>query len=156
MKKTILSFLLVLMLLLSGCATGDSIVDEVVDQVTSVAQSEEPHILTIQSAEMNGTSHTYKEVFDNFFAYPTWKYFIGENGEKVVEFTGECLYDEQQVKARIQFVITNETEDYMEWDTTYLSFNDVSQNLFMLSALLETAVEEYENSLNTGETTSAE
>lgn len=144
MRKVFL-LLLVGVMLLSGCSAVDSISNEIVDQVSNVVQSTDKYVMTIQNANMNGTTYTYKDVFSNFFAYPTWKHFTSDDGQEVVEFTGECTYDNQNVKSLIQFVITNETDDYMEWETTYLSFNNVSQPLIMLSALLEKAIEEYDN-----------
>ena len=143
--KKILLLVMIGVMLLSGCSAVDSVSDDIVDQVTNVVQSTDKYVMTIQNANMNGTTYTYKDAFSNFFAYPTWKHFTSDDGREVVEFTGECTYDNQNVKALIQFVITNETEDYLEWETTYLSFNNVSQPLIMLSALLDKVVEEYDN-----------
>ncbi len=143
--KKILASVMIGVMLLSGCSVIDSISNEIVDQVSNVVQSTDKYVVTIQNANMNGTTHTYKDVFDNFFAYPTWKHFTSDDGQEVVEFTGECTYDNQNVKALIQFAITNENGDYLEWETRYLSFNNVSQPLIMLAALLEKAVLEYEN-----------
>ena len=146
MKKRISALLLFVVfstVLLSGCSTMDSITDEVVDQVTNVVQSTDAYVMTIQNTYMNDTTYTYKDVFDNFFAYPTWKHFTSDDGQDVVEFTGDCTYDGQNVKAKIQFLITEQSEDYISWDTTYLSFNNISQPLIVLAALLEKAVEDY-------------
>ena len=143
MKKIFLTVVLIASLILSGCSAVDSLSDDIYDQVSNVTQSTNKYIMTIQSAKMNGSSHTYKEVFDNFFSYPTWKHFTSTEGQEVVEFTGKCMYDNQNVKAKIQFVITNETADYLEWEASYLSFNDVSQSLLMLGALFEAAIQEY-------------
>lgn len=125
MKKTFLIFSLILTLMLGGCSSTDK------------------YVATIQNTTMNGSSHTYEEVFNNFFANPTWEHFTSTDEQEVVEFTGKCIYDNQEVEATIQFVITNETDDYLEWEASYLSFNDVSQSLLMLGALFETAIQEY-------------
>ena len=143
MKKISL-LLVVCIILLSGCSAAESVINEIDDQISNVVQSTDPYVVTIQNANMNGTEYTYKEVFDNFFAYPTWKHFTSDDGQEVVEFTGECTYDNQQVKALVQFLITSETDDYIEWEATYLSFNNVSQPMIMLSALFEKAIIEYD------------
>ncbi len=147
MKKILVLFLSAAMLL-SGCSSLENLSEDIVDQVSNVVQSNDKYVVTVQNATLNDTSYTYKEVFNNFFAYPTWKHFTSTEGEEVVEFTGECTYDGQQVKAKIQYVITNETEDYLEWETAHFSFNNVSQSFIMLSALMEKAVSEYENKID--------
>lgn len=145
MKRIIAIVLLSSMLVcLCACSSAENAAEDIINQATSLAQTNDVYIKTIQNAEMTGTTHTYKEVFDNFFAYPTWTRFTSDTDQEVVEFTGECLYDGQQVKAKIQFLITEETDDYISWEATYLSFNDVTQNRLMLSALLEKAIEECE------------
>lgn len=51
---------------------------------------------------------TYEDAFTSFFATPRWKYFESEDGQDVVEFTGDCTYQDVPVKARIQFVVDEE------------------------------------------------
>lgn len=93
---------------------------------------------------------TYGEAFGNFFSNTSWEYFVGtkegpdEDGDGVsdyneddidiVEFTGNCMYQDVEVKVLIQFTLSKDSDTF---EATYLSFNDVPQNDFMLSALFE-------------------
>jgi hypothetical protein len=95
------------------------------------------YVATITNAYMNGTSYTYDEVFSNFFSFPIWTHFTSSDGQEVVEFKGNCTYDNEPVRAKIQFVITYETEESISWEASYLSFNNVNQPLIMLAALME-------------------
>lgn len=94
---------------------------------------------------------TYEEAFENFFSNPTWRYFVGTqdgpdndgDGEPdytvenvdVVEFTGGCIYADVEVTALIQFVLDEEAGTFQP---TYLSLNEIPQNMLMLSGLMET------------------
>ena len=137
--------------LLTGCGSGD-----IEDQVYNVVQSEDTHILGVKDGMPNAyPGKTYGEAFGNFFGSPTWKYFVGtkegadEDGDgkpdyteenvDIVEFTGYCTYRDVEVKALIQFTLSKENDTF---EATYLSFNDVPQNMFMLAALLEAAFTE--------------
>lgn len=79
-------------------------------------------------------NRTYEQAFSNFFAQPQWKYFKSDDQQNVVEFTGDCTYQDVPVKARIQFVVDEKAGTF---ETTYLAFNEVPQNRLVLSALLE-------------------
>ena len=79
-------------------------------------------------------NRTYEQAFSNFFAQPQWKYFKSDDQQNVVEFTGDCTYQDVPVKARIQFVVDEKAGTF---ETTYLAFNAVPQNRLVLSALLE-------------------
>lgn len=48
---------------------------------------------------------TYQDAYENFFDNPQWRGFTADTGEKVVEFTGDCLYYEEDAQVYIQFVI---------------------------------------------------
>lgn len=134
--------------LLSACGNGD-----IEDQITDVVQSEDTHILGVKGGTPTDyPGKTYGEAFENFFGSPTWKYFVGtkegadEDGDgkpdyteenvDIVEFTGRCTYQDVEVKALIQFTLSKDGDTF---EATYLSFNEVPQNMLMLSALLEAA-----------------
>lgn len=127
----------------------DNVFEEAADKIIQYAyeletgESPDPYIESIKSANMTGYDFTYNQAFSNFFANPKWSHFTSDDGFEVIEFTGNCEYDNQQVKALIQFKITKEIDDYVEWEINYLSFNNVSQNIIMLSALLQKTAEEY-------------
>ena len=145
MKNKQIVAVVLIALMLGGCASTDQIADDFVDYAYELAQDNDVYVETIKSTKMPGYSCTYNQAFSNFFAYPKWKHFTSDTGDEVVEFTGECEYDGQQVKALIQFTITNEYDNYIEWEASYLSFNNVSQNILMLGALLEKTAEEYQS-----------
>ncbi|MCD8215930.1 MAG: zinc ribbon domain-containing protein [Clostridiales bacterium] len=88
----------------------------------------------------NYPNTTYGEAFDSFFAYPNWEYFIGSTEDsdeehKIVEFTGNCTYQDVEVEALLQFTLY----DNGTFKATYLSFNDVPQNELMIDTLIKTA-----------------
>lgn len=125
--------------------------DDVTDQIADVLQSDDEHIRMVKGGSPNAyPEKTFGEAFDDFFGSPTWKYFVGthegldedEDGKPdytekdvdIVEFTGYCTYQDVKVKALIQFTLSKTDNTF---EATYLSFNDVPQNTFMLSALFE-------------------
>lgn len=149
MKKMISIFLIITMSM-ALCACGT---DDVTDQIVNVAQAEDEHVLAVKNGTPNAyPGKKYGETFDNFFGSPTWKYFVGtkegadEDGDgkadyteenvEIVEFTGYCTYQDVEVKALMQFTLSKDGDTF---EATYLSFNDVPQNMLMLSALLEAA-----------------
>ena len=163
MMRKLIGILLAFMMAMTLCACGG---DDITDQVTNIVQAEDEHIIGVKG----GTSEaypgkTYGEAFENFFASPTWKYFVGtkegadEDGDgkpdyteenvDIVEFTGYCTYQDVEVKALIQFTLSKEDDTF---EATYLSFNDVPQNMFMLLALLDAVFtdEDMESIVNDG------
>lgn len=125
-------------------------------KATSIIQSQDEHVLAVKGGHPNSyPDKTYGEAFENFFKSPTWKYFKGtqngpdEDGDgkpdytnddiDVVEFTGYCTYSDVEVKALIQFTLDLDNDSF---DATYLSFNDVPQDLFVLGSLIEAAFED--------------
>lgn len=136
------------MLLVGITACGS---DDVTDQIADVLQSDDEHVRMVKGGRPNAyPDKTYGEAFDDFFDSPAWKYFVGthegpdedEDGKPdytetdvdIVEFTGYCTYQDVKVKALIQFTLSKTDNTF---EATYLSFNDVPQNTFMLLALLE-------------------
>ena len=76
------------------------------------------------------------KAFENFFSSTEWTSFKSSDGERIVEFTGKCMYMDEKVTARIQFTIEDDT-----FEVTYLAFNDVPQTKIMLWALMEKVFE---------------
>lgn len=96
------------------------------------------------SAVKNGTFNNYPDVligdaFDDFFSNPKWKHFVSDDGINVVEFTGGCKYDDADVDALLQFIVYEDDS----FELSYFSMNDISQNLFMVSGLIEKVIGEY-------------
>lgn len=113
-RVTLILTICIMLVMLVGCDTSD-----VKDHAADIAQSDNEYIKIVKNGvNDNYPDITYGEAFDDFFSSPTWKYFKGskkksddeedksEDGEKeydVVEFTGYCTYDDEDVKALIQF-----------------------------------------------------
>lgn len=86
----------------------------------------------------------YKDAFENFFGKPKWVYFEGTKGNsndivQIVEFTGDCMYDNEDVKALIQFEITDDG-----FTPSYLSIDDRSKNQFELNSIIKAVFDTYE------------
>ena len=145
MKKFTILLTLVMIFTLSACgAMIDSITENAVDQISNVVQQDDAYIQGIQNSTINGYSCTYKQAFDNYFSYPTWKRFTSTDGRDIVEFTGECTYMGEPVKAKLQFEITNKQEDgYFNFEPVALALNDVNQSYFMVAALIESVADAY-------------
>ena len=137
MKKAILTIGVVMLALLSSaCSLRD-----VQDQVENVTGAENKYVLSVK----NGYPVTIPEIiygkaFDAFFAAPTWRYFKAKSGEDVVEFTGSCTYKDAEVRARLQFIISDDGDSF---EHGALSFNDVPQSVLITNLLVYKAFEEY-------------
>lgn len=139
MKTIYLLLLVVLLALCSACSNSSlkSAGEELKDGVASVMDSDNKYVLMVKNGyRENNPSLTYDKAFSNFFTTPRWKYFKGDDEQDVVEFTGDCTYQDATVKAKIQFVVDEKQKTFK---ATYLSFNEVPQNMFILSALIEKA-----------------
>lgn len=49
------------------------------------------------------------QAFGDFFGNPKWEYFKSTDGQKVVEFNGECTWLGEEAHCTIQFIINSET-----------------------------------------------
>ena len=63
---------------------------------------------------------TVEEAFNDFFVDPEWKTFISEDGERIVEFNGECTYGDEAANCCIQFTVD---EDEGEFEITYIDID---------------------------------
>ncbi len=83
---------------------------------------------------------TYEEAFDDYFSNPTWK-DVGEdqNGNKLVKFTGNCYYLEQNAVAEIIFTVYEDQEMFAV-SSVKINGNDMD---WLGYALVMDAFEEY-------------
>lgn len=149
--------------LLTGCGVNH-VAGDVEDQISNVVQAEDEHVLAVKNGSpSNYPDQTFGEAFEKFFENPTWKYFKGtqegtdddgvgqpdstETNVDVVEFTGYCIYSDTKVKALIQFTLDSENDTFQ---ATYLSFNDVPQNSFVLAGLMTAVFAGDQNEEDTG------
>lgn len=143
---------IVMAISISACSLSH-VSKEIEDQVTNAVQEDNEYVLSVKKGHpVSYPNKTYEEAFKNFFGSPTWKYFLGtvegsdENGDgkpdykkdnvDIVEFTGYFTYNDVEVKARIQFTLDTDSNTFT---ATYLAFNDVPQNMLMLTSLIDTA-----------------
>ena len=144
MKKMIL-MMIAAALLLSACssATLDGAGKEVTDAITNISDADNRYVQMVKGGHRSvDPDLTYEAAFSAFFGTPRWKYFQGEDGQDVVEFTGDCVYQDVPVKARIQFIVDEENGTF---EAAYLALNEVPQNALTLIALLAKAFEAGEN-----------
>lgn len=83
---------------------------------------------------------TYGQAFDSFFTDPVWKYFKSDEDRDIVEFSGGCLYQEAEVTATIQFILSY---DEGSFETGYFDMNGVPQNQLMTYSMIETVFDDY-------------
>lgn len=79
------------------------------------------------------------DAYDGFFKNGQWKYFEGEKGAKVVEFTGNCLYKDKEITVRQQFLLG----DGNSFTVGALAFNDIDQDKLTTAALISKIYDEY-------------
>lgn len=128
--------------------------DAVMDSYTITVfpePTEEPSLSPDQYIQMvtggyriDDPEFTYGDAFNFFFSSPHWEFFISEDDEKIVEFTGDCTYRDTPVTACIQFVIYEEDETF---EAVWLDFNEVPQDTATLNSLISTAFEKLEEAV---------
>ncbi|EJQ42116.1 hypothetical protein IEE_04279 [Bacillus cereus BAG5X1-1] len=140
MKKIMGSIVLSAILLAAGCSKDD--VDEAVnkadkkvkEEVAVATTKDHEHVQQIKTAKLPGYENMMiEEAFHKFFKNPKWKYFVSKDHEDIVEFTGNCAYQEQEVKAKIQFVLDKEGQTFK---LKAMALNDIAQNELTTAAML--------------------
>lgn len=63
--------------------------------------------------------------FEDFFDRPHWEAFTSEDGLNIVEFTGYCLYYDEETKITVQFSVEDDVSDY---DIVYCGYSDGSDD----------------------------
>lgn len=115
---------------------------ELEDTISNVTNADNEYVLMVKGGyRETNPDLTYGNVFEQFFGTPRWKYFKSEDGQDVVEFTGDCMYADAQVKARIQFIVDEENGTF---EAAALAFNKVPQTDILLLSLISKAFEEAE------------
>ncbi len=64
---------------------------------------------------------TYAEAYESFYANPKWRAFDSTENKSVVEFSGECTYDDEPAEVYIQFQLNDD-------DTFTFSYCSLAQN----------------------------
>ncbi|MBS4174253.1 cell division site-positioning protein MapZ family protein [Bacillus sp. FJAT-49736] len=122
--------------------TAKKVKDDLNDTIQSVANKDNKYVLFVKNGNLNGYPDvTVGDAFANFFSSPKWKYFKADSGEQVVEFTGFCTYMDKEVKAKLQFIVYDDSDQF---DIGALEFNEVPQNALTRAALIKAVYEEQE------------
>lgn len=140
MKKFVGSILVSSVLLVTGCSNDD--VEESVrkadkkvkEEVTVATTKDHEYVQVIKSSKLpDYETMTIEETFHKFFKNSKWKYFASKDHEEIVEFTGNCLYREQEVKAKIQFAINKDDHTFK---LKAMALNDIPQNEIEIAGML--------------------
>jgi hypothetical protein len=117
------------------------------DAVGSIFQQNNEYVLAVKGGSLETYPNiTYEQAFESFFDSPRWIYKqIVDDGEEfkgkqLVEFTGDCSYNNAPVKARFQFLLDMNAGTF---ETYALSFNEVPQIDLIKYSLIEKAFQEY-------------
>ena len=139
MKKIITLILVGCMALsIGGCATeqdepkSSSFIDSNnMDETTKIIAVKGGYIYSFSDEVPVGVA------IDSFLHTNTWKYFLSEDNMDVVQCTGNCMYNDKKVEAKIQFVVNDDDS----FEVNSLSLNDIDQELTNILAFLGKAYE---------------
>lgn len=139
MKKIITLILVGCMALsIDGCATEQ---DEPKSSsfIDSNNMDETNKIIAVKSGYIYSFSDEVPvgPAIDSFLHTNTWKYFKSEDNMDVVQCTGNCMYNDKKVEAKIQFVVNDDDS----FEVNSLSLNDIDQELTNILAFLGKAYE---------------
>ena len=138
--KKILTLILVgcMALSIGGCATEQ---DEPKSSsfIDSNNMDETNKIIAVKSGYIYSFSDEVPvgPAIDSFLHTNTWKYFKSEDNMDVVQCTGNCMYNDKKVEAKIQFVVNDDDS----FEVNSLSLNDIDQELTNILAFLGKAYE---------------
>lgn len=85
---------------------------------------------------------TYGDAFEEFFSNCKWEYFKSTEGQNVVEFTGNCMYDNENATVLIQFLIYYD-EGRAKFHTMLI--NDEPQTNLVWSVLIEKVFNDFDS-----------
>ena len=139
MKKIITLILVGCMALsIGGCATEQ---DEPKSSsfIDSNNMDETNKIIAVKSGYIYSFSDEVPvgPAIDSLLHTNTWKYFKSEDKMDVVQCTGNCMYNDKKVEAKIQFVVNDDDS----FEVNSLSLNDIDQELTNILAFLGKAYE---------------
>lgn len=138
--KKIITLILVgcIALSIGGCATEQ---DEPKSSsfIDSNNMDETNKIIAVKSGYIYSFSDEVPvgPAIDSFLHTNTWKYFKSEDNMDVVQCTGNCMYNDKKVEAKIQFVVNDDDS----FEVNSLSLNDIDQELTNILAFLGKAYE---------------
>lgn len=85
---------------------------------------------------------TYEKAFDNFFQNPEWKSAgKDDEGNKLVKFTGNCIYFDEYSSAVITFTLYDDT-----FTVSSIKMNGQELGVILTNALIDRVFDEYDQS----------
>lgn len=78
------------------------------------------------------------KAFDQFFTNGTWRSFTSTDNEKIVEFKGDCTWNDEPARATVQFVINGN-----EFQVKYFGINGSGIDDFSAIMSIEKILDEY-------------
>ena len=120
MKKRMTWFLAILLVavLVTGCSgrkNQDSGSEQSDGQQATIGEAktsteEDSHVLMVKNGcPSNYPDSPYGQVFEKYFENPSWGYFQAKDEKgnivDIVEFTGDCEFENADYKAQIQFTV---------------------------------------------------
>jgi hypothetical protein len=131
----------ILIISLAACSSVQETVEDAAKEVSKEVEKEinslNPKVDFVKEGTLDGYPDvTVGEAFEQFFGNPHWEFFEAETGESVIEFTGDCTYQEVDVEANLQFILHDDT-----FEVGALSFNEVPQTELITNALLKKVFE---------------
>ena len=146
--------LLVCSLALTGCSdkeVSDQINDAVEeggkqltnvdDKIRNITDAQDEYVQMVKTAYVMGQPKlTYGAAFDELFSSPTWKHFTSSDNKEVVEFTGRCIYNDDKIKVRMQFLIDDDGKNFEPYA---MKCNDMTSNTLTMAAILYRVFDSY-------------
>ena len=123
---------------IGGCATEDA-ADSLNDTINTLNTSDSKEVMEIKNGYLPISDQvTVGEALDSFLLNPKWQYFVSTDNYQVVQCTGECLYNDKSVEAKIQFL----SYDDGTFELHTVALNDIEQDE---SLIIEFFVKAYED-----------
>ena len=124
MKKIITLILVGCMALsIGGCSAKDT-ADSLDDTINVLNTSDSKEVMEIKNGYLPFSDQvTVGEALDSFLLNPKWQYFVSTNNEQVVQCTGDCLYNDKTIEAKIQFF----SYDDGTFELNTVAFNDIER-----------------------------
>lgn len=128
-RVMLLLFVIVSMIVtLAGCSGKD--VSKIESEFKSIF--DDKYVTMVKKGHLKMAPNiTIDEAFTNFFGDPKWKSFEATTGQRVVEFSGKCTWEDKPATCRMQFIVDYDNGTF---ETGAVSINGTDLNV------LETAI----------------
>ncbi len=128
--RNLVAFLLLTLMaavLFCGCSTGAALQNDV------ESLFDDKYVSTVKQGYLQmAPNRAIGEAFGNFFGNPKWRSFESTDHQRVVEFTGQCTWDNKPADCKMQFVFKDETE----FETGAVSINGTDLNVLQTAVIM--------------------